>query len=478
MTITTLTDVEVMPPLIRKKSGDIVKSSLKLLKLMQHSMSSPNLKSVRSVRFADRLTNIRMFDGQASPAAVSNQTSPLHSPKDDELRFRRPRDYFEWHSMDDDDEESSDEDLPWYSSSNRSFELDYSDISRPHQYFYQNKIAKPVHIHSLQLITLNNQSYLSGLINVDNLGFEKLLMIKLTLNQWKNNLSFSNNSSIIQFNKSIDSKVDQFKFKINLQDLLTNYPDSYILKQSNLNMEICCKYQVNNQTFWDNNFGRNYKVVIKSFTATNNYKVSNTIKNYNYELVNEKLIKHQEELDKVPKVMVSVKPPAPAAATRTFNDLLDNFRPKLVKSFSTSNIDQRPRYSNSYKMKLKSVAAPSAATPFTSSLANNFTAPVKVSPPTPKATAVASGAAAADSIDLSTTQFNSTSYSDLLANFCFGGSIPKSNSNTSLTSLSKLSDNSNSSVHSSSSSSSLLSNHCSIPSTASTLHSFSDSIHI
>lgn len=521
----TVTEVEVVPPLIRKKSGDIVKSSLKLLKLInqRHCVSLPNLKSVR---FATRLTNIRMFDGAASPAAVSNQLSPLHSPLDDddgELRFRRPRDYFQWNSFangndeDEEDDESSDDDISWYSLSNRSFELDYLDISRPHQYFYQNKVNKPVHIHSLQIITINKQANLSGLINVDNLGYEKLLMIKLTLNDWKNNLTFSNNSNIIQFNKSINENIDQFKFKINLQDLLSNYPDCSIQKKSLITMEICCKYQVNNQVFWDNNFNQNYKVILKSFTTTNNYKVSNTIKNYNYELVNEKLIKHQQILqnDKIPDIVINnsnidinnsnknntiehnnnnktaLNHPAFLPPTRTFensnsrtfnnNDLLDSFRPKLVKSFSTSNLDQRPRYSNTYKMRLKSMA-------------NDQLIPVKsesikvslpTSTPTPTPTSIAtiisspsitteSDAGTSDSIDLSNTKFNSTSYTDLLAKFCFGGSIQNSSSNSSLSS--KLSENS--SLNRSNSSSSLLTTHCSIPSTASTLHSFSDSIHI
>jgi len=487
------------PPLVRKKLGELVKSSLKLAGMVK-SMSSPQLFRNKSVRFASRLTNIRMFDGAASPLAVSTNNSPSHSPpldpEDQELRFKAPRDYFEWNYDDslnytadyNGDSDSSDSDCdaiernPWYSSSNQSFELESTDILRPHQYFYQQQefVNKPVHLHSIQLSTIDKITYLTGFVNVHNLAFEKSLMFKLTLNGWKTNVTIkSSTSHTIAYNKSLnDGAIDQFKFKISLQDLIMKSPDVELKKNSQINIELCIRYCVGNQEFWDNNNNKNYKLSIKSFTSTSSYTNSNTIKSYSYQsnktssqtsiassekekfddLLVSKLVDYKQSPLYGETSQFTVPPKKKSEFFNRYNNINDELkstadaRPVLSKSFSTPNVlTTKPRYSNSYRNKhIASVAG------------------IQAKPqPQPLQTPSKAGV-----IDLSNTQFNSSSYSALLANFCFsGGSETKS-----APSNAKSPSNLNSSAPTSNTN--LLLNHCSTPSTASMLHSFNDSIHI
>jgi hypothetical protein len=493
------------PPLVRKKLGELVKSSLKLSGMVK-SMSSPQLFRNKSVRFASRLTNIRMFDGAASPLAVSNNNSPSTSPpldpEDRELRFRVPRDYFEWNYQDswndkaeyDQDSESSDSDCdvternPWYSSSNQSFELESTDILRPHQYFYQQQefVTKPVHLHSIQLSTMDKTTYLTGLVNVQNLAFEKSLMFKLTLNDWKTNVTImSSTSHTIAYNKSLNNgAIDQFKFKISLQDLILRSPDVELKKNPQINIELCIRYCVGNQEFWDNNSNNNYKLSIKSFTSTSSYQNSNTIKSYSYTSnktpTPTSLASLEKEKEKFDDLLVSkledykqshiygetsqwtTAPKKKSEFFNRYNNINDELkattdgRPVLAKAYSTSNVlTTKPRYSNSYRSKhIASVAG------------------IQPKPQVQPQVQPSQTPSKASAIDLTNTQFNSSGYSALLANFCFsGGSETKATPSNA-----KVPCNITSST--STSNNNLLLNHCSTPSTASMLHSFNDSIHI
>lgn len=644
---------ELMPMLIRKKSGDIVKSSLKLNYLNQ-SLSSPNLKTVR---FATALTNIKMFDGTASPSNILSPSEHASSG------------YFDWNYGDSDEElendffESGHKVGGYYNSDDfldvgynasgydsrtgsfdkpfgNDFELSFLNILRPHQYFYRQKKSAPVQVHSIQL----QNGTLSGLINVQNLAYEKIIIIKLSINNWNDICIFSNRSSTIQFFKSIDHSLDQFKFNINLTELLQNYPDTQASGRPIIKLNLCCQYEVNNKIFYDNNNDSNYQVLIKnnkmdtlngfnsrpelnksfsvdsfkqssksgfnkshflksttpttstSFNSKSNLNTpptfnsksyshnSNTIKIYNY---NDQILEKQVPVATLPSIKISGSEDtssgkisnnsgsstvnnslklsnygsfdspsnidnqsnsssatliqdtnpnlvrsftqdtasslsstfvqdtnsansspfnsnnqgslnSPNKASRIFNNIPE-FRPKLIKSYSTSHLE-RPKYSNSYKLRMKSnlnstppIIAPFETIPsaplvdLTESIEKQIDNQEKINYEQHsidlskklenlKLENAESIRKFEQPVDLSMTKINSASYSDIINNFCFGGSVSHSSSNSSISS--RESERSNNSLHSSKSSQSLLTpTHCSIPSTASTLHSFSDSIH-
>lgn len=142
-----------------------------------------------------------------------------------------------------------------------------------------------IKVHSLELsspvghedICHNNFGgcQISGLIFVNNLNFEKNIEIKFTLSNWSD-IHYIN----ARFNKSITSKIDEFRFVIDISALKLNLVSkNLIFAKSNerktnciLNLQFCCRYDVNNlsnKTFYDNNDYRNYEVTISLSTVIN-----------------------------------------------------------------------------------------------------------------------------------------------------------------------------------------------------------------
>ncbi|CAN3375048.1 hypothetical protein DIURU_005151 [Diutina rugosa] len=258
-------------PLIRKKSGDIVKSSLKLSSLAR-SASTPHLPQRKSVKFADRLTNVRMFDGSQSPQTVS---TPLHSPQSEfdveYIAGAHTADYFgspssaprsasfEFQSDSDSDEDTA-----------AKYDIDFTTMTRPHQYFYQqlgnpsgagattattgaSRAAAPVYMHSAQLSADN---HFVGLVDVANIAFEKFIEVKMTSDNWRTTLSIQSTSPLVSYVKPLgDGSRDQFKFTIPI--------DGLVKGQQSVTLELCCKYAAAGKVFWDNNHGQNYTVVLK-----------------------------------------------------------------------------------------------------------------------------------------------------------------------------------------------------------------------
>lgn len=125
-----------------------------------------------------------------------------------------------------------------------------------------------IRLHSLSQFN-NEFGKITGLIYVNNLNFEKFIEIKFTFNSWKDIHYVAAN-----YHKSITNKIDEFKFTIDLNSL------KYALKVKNLiyskfnsptticplNIELCCRYDVNNETFYDNNNYENYQMKLTATT--------------------------------------------------------------------------------------------------------------------------------------------------------------------------------------------------------------------
>ncbi|GAV54111.1 hypothetical protein ZYGR_0AK06130 [Zygosaccharomyces rouxii] len=119
-----------------------------------------------------------------------------------------------------------------------------------------------IRLHSLEQMH-NEFGKISGLIYVNNLNFEKFIEIKLTFNSWKDIHYVT-----ATFHRSITEKLDEFKFVIDLNVL------KYSLRMRNLlycsptltttlcplDVELCCRYDVNCETFYDNNNYENYQM--------------------------------------------------------------------------------------------------------------------------------------------------------------------------------------------------------------------------
>ncbi|ESX01401.1 hypothetical protein KL918_004233 [Ogataea parapolymorpha] len=241
--ISTIT--ELKPSLLRKKSGELVKSSLKLPSL-KRSSSMPNAKSVR---FANRLEDIKFFDKLERPTAVSAEASPVGSP----VSSPSLRPSWDFSSSDEEDLDNTTDYLSEY------WEILHNDV--PHTSnvvnFGKFNSDKPIILESLKLNSTKDS--LIGFVYVRNLGYEKKILIKLTFDDWKSfieidNANYISSNHIFRYMEDGVS-YDKFSFIIKLRNLG--------IYKSQMNLKFCIKYQVNQTEYWDNNDMKNYTVTLK-----------------------------------------------------------------------------------------------------------------------------------------------------------------------------------------------------------------------
>ena len=101
---------------------------------------------------------------------------------------------------------------------------------------------------------------LIGLLVVDNISYEKFIEIKFTFNNW-NNINYLN----AFFDRSLTDRYDQFKFILNLDSFKVFLRVKGLINGTNdmLNIEFCCRYDVRNETYYDNNHSQNYKLTMR-----------------------------------------------------------------------------------------------------------------------------------------------------------------------------------------------------------------------
>lgn len=138
---------------------------------------------------------------------------------------------------------------------------------------YENQLFEYLQGSNIRLHTLKQSKSefgkIVGLIYVNNLNFEKFIEIKLTFNSWKDIHYITAN-----YSRSVTKKIDEFKFVIDLNSLkYALQVKSLIYAKSNaettlcpLNIDLCCRYDVNNETFYDNNNYDNYQVKLIAST--------------------------------------------------------------------------------------------------------------------------------------------------------------------------------------------------------------------
>ncbi|EDO14854.1 hypothetical protein Kpol_345p2 [Vanderwaltozyma polyspora DSM 70294] len=129
-------------------------------------------------------------------------------------------------------------------------------------YTYLNN--QNIRLHSLKQLP-NETDKIYGLIYVNNLNFEKFIEIKFSFNNWQD-IHYVTAS----FNKSINSNIDEFKFVIDLNSLkytlqfkgliYNDFNSNSPITNCNLNVNLCCRYDVNNETYYDNNNYENYQI--------------------------------------------------------------------------------------------------------------------------------------------------------------------------------------------------------------------------
>ncbi len=254
--------------LIRKKSGEPVKSSLKQYSgsyMVPRSASEAILptssygaKSVpttpsahKSVHFDTQLEHVKVFKVKGRPQAVSREGSPEHT----ETETEEERDY------------------PWFGSRrgggpgrNGSVRSPTNAITPPVPEAEEQLVLRLPNFPSSAKLSLDKDIFLEriylsddlrsvrGTVQVKNMSFEKWVAVRFTLDHWA-----TVNEVSAEYSESIkEGTADRFVFSIKLNEVL-NWPRGAGLNETKT-IFLCLRYTTGGREIWDNNDGGNYQL--------------------------------------------------------------------------------------------------------------------------------------------------------------------------------------------------------------------------
>lgn len=96
---------------------------------------------------------------------------------------------------------------------------------------------------------------LSGTVQVRNLSFEKSVTVRITFDSWS---SFQDVPCLYLNNIYGCPDIDTFSFSISAPEVL----------EPSGTVEFCIQYQTQDHTFWDNNDGKNYRLVVVDLNSS------------------------------------------------------------------------------------------------------------------------------------------------------------------------------------------------------------------
>ncbi|KAF8811994.1 hypothetical protein BYT27DRAFT_7160389 [Phlegmacium glaucopus] len=217
--------------LVRKKSGQLVKSSLKpsksatrntlsIVTIPQSSKSEPTTPTNKAVHFDAKLEHVKLFLAEQKPLAVSRDGSPT------------------------DDTSGTDSDFP-------RFIYGEGDDTRSRTKLLMQLCNMPSTINPNLDVALENLSLkpdgtsILGRVRVRNIAFAKWVAIRFTFDSWQTTSEVTG-----RYVESISSEFDRFSFTIRLNDLLARIEGKTLV--------VAIRYSVAGQDIWDNNNGQNY----------------------------------------------------------------------------------------------------------------------------------------------------------------------------------------------------------------------------
>lgn len=213
------------PPLLRKKSGELVKPALRPTS-RRRPLSMPGTPTFsKAVHFNEDIEQVRHFLQVDRPMAVSAGSSPAET-YDSESEY--PFGYDDG-----------------YASRKVEWELRLANFPRE---TFERK-ALPVRVERIFLSA--DTKTLIGNVAVANLAFHKAVVARFTLDYWK-----TTSEVVAEYNNDVRKKQsndgnDRFNFNIKLADQAHLETKTLLL---------CVRYNVNGQEFWDNNNSMNFQV--------------------------------------------------------------------------------------------------------------------------------------------------------------------------------------------------------------------------
>ncbi|KIM49573.1 carbohydrate-binding module family 21 protein [Hebeloma cylindrosporum] len=224
---------------IRKKSGALVKSSLKsssrsrstsslaVYASPMSSKSEPGTPSSKVVHFDAKLEHVKLFLAEQKPLAVSRDGSPT------------------------DDTSGTDSDFPRFifgSSVGSDGGDDNKRLSRKRLVMnVANMPVRPAHNDvALEELCLGpDGANILGKVRVRNLAFSKSIAVRFTFDSWQTTSEVTG-----KYFDSPSPTFDRFAFTIRLNDLLARIEGKTLL--------LAVRYSVEGREIWDNNGGQNY----------------------------------------------------------------------------------------------------------------------------------------------------------------------------------------------------------------------------
>jgi hypothetical protein len=217
--------LRMKPPLLRKKSGELVKPALRPASRRRPSSMPGTPTYSKAVHFNEEIEQVRHFLSVDRPIAVSASTSPVETTYESESEY----------PFEDD-------------SKSKTPEWEIKLANWPTSESYERQTA-PVRVERIALAS-DNQT-LVGNIACANISFQKFVVARFTLDYWKTTSEVAAEFNHDVRKKQADDGYDRFNFNIKLAD------------QANLESKtllLCVRYQTNGQEFWDNNNSMNYQV--------------------------------------------------------------------------------------------------------------------------------------------------------------------------------------------------------------------------
>lgn len=218
-------ELRIKPPLLRKKSGELVKPALRPSSRRRPSSMPGTPTYSKAVHFNEDIEQVRHFLQIDRPIAVSAGSSPVET-YDSESEY--PFGYDDG-----------------YRSKVPEWEIKLANF--PGDTFERK--AAPVRVERIFLAS-DNQT-LVGTVAVANIAFHKAVAARFTLDYWKTTSEVACEYNHDVRKKQTNDGYDRFNFNIKLAD------------QANLEsktMLLCVRYTVNGQEYWDNNNSMNYQV--------------------------------------------------------------------------------------------------------------------------------------------------------------------------------------------------------------------------
>ena len=233
-------DLHGKPPMVRKKSGELVRPALRPSSAKRRPSSMPGTPTYsKAVHFDSHLEHVRHFLQVDKPLAVSAGSSPVEN-FENEVEF--------------------------------PFGSDERTRSRGPQYEWEIKLSNfptdlearkhwPVRVERAYLSSDNKN--LICTVAVQNLAYHKSVNARFTFDYWKTTSEVAAEYNNDVRRKQVQDGCDRFNFSIRLTD---------IGNLENKTLFFCVKYSVHGQEYWDNNNSINYQIDFAKKAKSSNQK--------------------------------------------------------------------------------------------------------------------------------------------------------------------------------------------------------------